>query len=452
MPSVARQFVAPAYLLMCLVLGGSAQGIWFNLLLQLVGVALIAWAAAAPADEPLSRKARQLLLIAMLGLVLVALQLIALPSTLWPHLGGRTQIADGFRILGIAAPPLTVSLAPYDSFATLAAVIPALAMLCAMVRLNAYRASWLALALLAATFAAVLLGALQVGSGSPETSPWYLYGFSNFGFAVGFFANANHMASLLVIALPFLAALLAAERGAGVQRRSAAVVLAAGGALVVIVGIVLNRSLAGYGLAIPVFAASLLIVIPGRSRARPWIAFGSAAVLIAAVTALALSPIGEQRLGTEGSVESRQEINATTARAIIDFLPLGSGLGTFKPVYKLYEDHDQIAGTIINHAHNDYAELALETGLPGIALIVILLAWWAVAVWRAWRSPDERPYARAASIASAALLVHSLVDFPLRTAALSSCFAMCLGLLVEQRAPRASEPSELWPTRHVVLD
>jgi hypothetical protein len=29
---------------------------------------------------------------------------------------------------------------------------------------------------------------------------------------------------------------------------------------------------------------------------------------------------------------------------------------------------------------------------------------------------------------------------------------MCLGLLAERRATRAAEPSELWPTRHVVLD
>ena len=41
-------------------------------------------------------------------------------------------------------------------------------------------------------------------SGSAN-SHWYLYQETNFGAAVGFFANANHMASLLVIALPFAA-------------------------------------------------------------------------------------------------------------------------------------------------------------------------------------------------------------------------------------------------------
>ncbi|HEX8841500.1 MAG TPA: O-antigen ligase family protein [Sphingomicrobium sp.] len=452
MASRARQAVGPAYLLLCLILGGSAQGIFFNLLLQLIGLAIIAWAAAAPADQQMSRPASLLFLLVIGALLLVALQLVPLPASLWSRLGARGAIADGYRVLGIPVPSLPVSLAPYATLATIVTVIPAVAMLCAILRLQAYRRSWLALALLAGTFAGILLGALQVASGDPQTSPWYLYGFSNFGFAVGFFANANHMAVLLVIALPFLAALLASARGGSVQRYSAAVALAAGAALVIVVGIALNRSLAGYGLAVPAVAASLLILLPARSPARLWIAIGSAVLLIAAVVALALSPIGERTLGTSSSVQSREAINATTARAIVDFLPLGSGLGTFKPVYKLYEDHDGIVATVINHAHNDYAELALEMGIPGIILMLLFLGWWTVTVWRAWRFADAGPYARAASIASAALLAHSLVDFPLRTAALSTCFAMCLGLLAERRTPPAAQPSELWPTRHVVLE
>jgi O-antigen ligase len=435
-------------LLLCLILGGSAQGIYFNLLLQLIGLAVIGWAASAQAEQQLVRPARQLLLLVVAALIVVGLQLIPLPASVWPQLGARAAIADGYRVLGIAVPSLPVSLVPYSSFSTIVTVIPALAMLCAIVRLQAYRRSWLAFALLAGAFAGILLGALQVASADPQISRWYLYGFSSFGYAVGFFANVNHMAILLVIALPFLAALLASARGGNVQRYSAAVALVAGATLVIAVGIALNRSLAGYGLAIPVFVASLLIILPGRSRARPWIAFGSAALLVVAIAALALSPVGERNLSTSSSVQSREAITKTTVRAITDFLPLGSGLGTFKPVYKLYEDHDRIEKTIINHAHNEYAELTLEMGLPGIVLILLFLAWWITAVVRAWRYADAGPYARAASIASAALLVHSLVDFPLRTAALSTCFAMCLGLLAERRTPK-NEASELWPTRHV---
>ena len=149
MPKAARQAVGPAYLLMCLILGGSAQGIFFNLLLQLVGLAIIAWAAAAPAEGPLLRSARQLLWLIIATLLIVALQLVPLSPSVWPNLGGRGAVAEGYPVLGTAIPSMPVSLAPFATFATVVTIIPALAMFCAIVRLKAYQYSWLALALLA---------------------------------------------------------------------------------------------------------------------------------------------------------------------------------------------------------------------------------------------------------------------------------------------------------------
>jgi O-antigen ligase len=121
-------------------------------------------------------------------------------------------------------------------------------------------------------------------------------------------------------------------------------------------------------------------------------------------------------------------------------------------VYRLYEDHERINVVEINHAHNDYAELILELGVAGIILIFAFLAWWVVSVWRVWSFGDFGPFAQAASIASGAVLVHSIVDFPLRTAAISAVFAMCLALLTERPKGRDADRPDLWPTRHVVLD
>ena len=97
------------------------------------------------------------------------------------------------------------------------------------------------------------------------------------------------------------------------------------------------------------------------------------------------------------------------------------------------------------------AELALELGIAGIALMLTFLCWWAVAVWRVWRSAEAGPFIRAASIASAAILAHSVVDFPLRTAAIASTFAMCIALLGDRRgAPPPVDATDLRPTRHFV--
>ena len=441
------------YLFACLVLGGSAQGIWQNMVLQLAGIAIIGWAAASRAEEPLVGPAKQLLLLAIVAIAVVALQMAPLPPAVWSGLGPRHNLVEGYRALGLALPALSLSMTPAASLDSLLGLIPPLAIFCSIVRLKAYRPSWLAIGLVAGTVAGILIGALQVASASSEQSPWYLYEETNVGTAVGFFANANHMATLLVVTLPFLAAIAASARRASMQRYSAVLALTIGAALLMLVGLALNGSLAGYGLALPVVAASALIILPSGSRLRLGAVALAGALLIAAVIGLEATSIGSSKLGSEAttSVQSREDILATTSRAMRDFLPFGSGLGSFRQVYQLYERPDQVTNTYVIHAHNDYAELALETGAAGILLMLLFLAWWAVAVWRVWRTAEAGPFARAASIASAAMLVHSLVDFPLRTAAMSACFAMCLALLADRRAPPPKEASDLRPARHAVI-
>ena len=451
MHSAVKTAVAPAYLLACLLLGGSAQGIWQNMLLQLAGVAIIAWAAAT-GDEPLPKAAQTLLLILVAGLIVIALQLIPLPASLWTT-GLRARVGEGYAILGQAIPPLPISLTPYAGLNTLLGIVPALAVFCAVLRLGAFRASWLAAALLAGTVVGITLGALQVVAPGPN-SPWYLYPQTNRGVAVGFFANANHMADLLVCALPFIAALASAGRSRNIQRYSALLVVLAAAALLIVVGIALNGSLAGYVLALPVIGASILIAAPPRRSLRTPVAILTGLALVAAVGAIASTSIGSSRIGQEasGSVQSREAILQTTAKAIADTMPFGSGLGSFVRVYPLYESADRVVPEYVINAHNDYAELVLELGLLGIVLIGAFLAWWMAAARAGWRTGGGGPYARAASIATAVVLVHSLVDFPLRTAAVSATFAMCLALLIDRRPSQRQDPADLRPTRHIVVN
>ena len=68
-----------------------------------------------------------------------------------------------------------------------------------------------------------------------------------------------------------------------------------------------------------------------------------------------------------------------------EHIALGSGVGSFQRVYRHFEDHSAVTRTFANHAHNDYLELALETGIPGILLLVLFFYWWgsrAVPIWR----------------------------------------------------------------------
>jgi len=105
---------------------------------------------------------------------------------------------------------------------------------------------------------------------------------------------------------------------------------------------------------------------------------------------------------------------------------------------------------MLNAAHH---RLPVEThevqSVLALILVLLFLAWWGSAVWRAWRTTEPGPFARAAAIASAAVLVHSLADFPLRTAAIAACFGMCMALLADGRAAPPKEKQALRRKRHV---
>ena len=312
-----RNLVAPVYLLACLILGGSAQGIWQNMLLQLAGLAIIAWAALAPGDEPFAPPTKQLLILFVAGMAVVALQMIPLPPAIWSHLGSRQVVAQGFRSLGLPLPFEPLSLDPAAGLTSLLALIPPVAIFCAMAGLRAYRAQWLAAALIAGAVAGIALGAVQVASPTAELSPWYLYQATNPGRAVGFFANANHMATLLVVTIPFLAATAAAAKSETKQRYSAILAVTVAIALLVVVGLALNGSIAGYGLALPVLAASALLLFPPASRWRKWIIVAAVLLVIGAVAALQTTPIGGGKIGEHAttSVQSRADAPLTAIRS-----------------------------------------------------------------------------------------------------------------------------------------
>ena len=71
----------------------------------------------------------------------------------------------------------------------------------------------------------VVLGVLQVTGGDGS---WYFYRITNLGVAVGAFANGNHFATLLLVAIPALAAVAATViRTGSKQQRTLAGALAA---------------------------------------------------------------------------------------------------------------------------------------------------------------------------------------------------------------------------------
>jgi O-antigen ligase len=98
------------------------------------------------------------------------------------------------------------------------------------------------------------------------------------------------------------------------------------------------------------------------------------------------------------------------------------GLGTWSTAYPAYALRDN--GLFANQAHNDWAQWAVEGGLPFLLLML----------WIAVRS--VRPALRSLwGIGVLAVFVHSLVDYPLQRPALAGFFFVFLAVMESAREP-----------------
>ncbi|HEX6409327.1 MAG TPA: O-antigen ligase family protein [Sphingomicrobium sp.] len=452
-PVVSRsaQAILPAFLLLCLLAGGSSRATWGNLALQALAPLVIAFAIATGATVDQNRNSKALLWLLGAWLVLILLQLVPLPPAIWSGLPGREVVAEGYRALGYALPWLPLAMAPYELLRSLGALLVPAAVLLMMLRVRQNEV-WIGVVIVIGALAGVTLGALQVGGGGPGQSPWYLYEITNVG-AVGFFANSNHMGSLLLAAFPFAVALVARTQMSRSGKGFAApmAILGAAGCLLIAVGVALNRSLAALALFVPVVFASILLLRQGSKHKR-WIAPLS---IVAAIVCLAILTGAGLRAelsgGDTSSFVTRTEMWSRTASLVADSFPFGTGVGSFPSVYVLTEDPRAIGLTYINHAHNDFLELILETGLAGLLLLCASLVWWLMTAFKVWLSPSSGQFSRAATIASGALILHGLVDYPMRTGALSAVMAACLGMMAIAQSQSRQEWSRFRTARHIKI-
>ena len=445
-----------AYLFLCLVLGGaSGAGLWANFALQLLAIPILFAAVAVRPDPPLGPSARRLQLLTALLVGVVLIQLVPLPPAVWTILPGRDHVREAFELIGQPLPWLPLSLAPERTLASALWILPAAAVMLGMLRLGV-RESWIGWTIVSATALSVLVGTLQISGG--HDSPWYFYEITNEGVTVGFFANANHMATLLVSTMPFLGALymIARRRGRTAQKLAGLWLIFGGLLAMLLVGLAINGSLAGIGLAVPVAAATALLML--RRRKMPVWALATVLLLGAASVSAVFSGRFDNNLISDeapGDVVSRHTTFTTSFEAVKDYFPFGTGIGTFRPVYRMYEDPERVTTTYINHVHSDWIEIVLETGLIGLALLLIFIVWWIRRTLVVWRAAEPDYLARAATIASAAIMAHSLVDYPLRTAAIGAIFAACCAIMASGRIGARRE-GRTWPAkrpaRHLAAD
>jgi O-antigen ligase len=352
----------------------------------------------------------------------------------WRTLPGRAEIAEGLRLAGAEPRFASFTLTPErTATALLALLIPAGVFLGAAACTHEQRRSLAALVVVAAGLS-LLLGLLQVAGG--ESSPLRFYPTTNKYASVGLFANRNHQAGLLLLALPLIAVWIddLLRRRA---RRLLTVALACAGLFgVVIIGVAVSYSRAGLLLTAPAVLGSLLLLWRGSTgSSRPSAAAaGVGFVCLASLLSVGLFALDRvlRRFGPDVAEDYRRNIWPYALDAADHYAPWGAGLGSFEQVYRSFEPVSLMGPSFVNHAHNEYLQVWLEAGWLGVGLVAALLIW---IVWRsalAWAQPQGgrgSRLARAASIGVGLLALHSIVDYPLRTPTIMVVFALlCAGL------------------------
>lgn len=421
--------------------GGGGYG-WPDAVVQLAALPLLAWALFKLTPSQLDRGGQWAIVLLCAILAWPPLQLVPLPPSLWSALPGRSEIASAYEAAGIILPWLPISLDPSATWSALLSLLPATAIFLAMLSLEQRSRRILILLMFIIILASVVLDLLQLIGG--DDSPLRFYEFTSLGRAVGFFANGNHNAAFLYCAIPFVAAwAIGLVRD---HRRNRALGLALLGLLIlmIILGITVTRSRAGMALLFVAGLSGLLLAWRherGQSGRR-LLHFAIGANLLALLLAFQWGFVGfMQRVEEQGIEDFRWPVAQVTSQAAIANLPFGSGFGTFVPVFEKFAPRTLLLdqNRYVNHAHNDWLELWLTGGVIAIVLAVGFLAWLAASIFRLWRrgEPEARvldlALAQAASIVIILLLVHSALDYPLRTAALSVLFAIACAYLVPRR-------------------
>lgn len=421
--------------------GGSRFDIPGLILLQplaiLIGAALI----VVPGDIRWRAVGTPLLLLAALAIVMIV-QLIPLPPSLWRALPGHDQLWQFAEAGGATESWRPLSLTPDQTLGSLIGLAIPAAGLIGFASLPEDRTHKLLPYLLIAAALSIVAGLGQL-VGGPQ-SGFYRYSVTNIGAAVGLFSNRNHQALFLAMTWPMLA-LWATRRGLDPQQKRLRRWIAGAGAVALIPMITATGSRAGLVLgAIGIFFAWRLIRLDGRrsgeaptrfpalARAAPVLIVLAVIVVGALAFSLSRAEAIQRLFSTNLAEESRLVYLPVLVRIAGDFLPFGTGFGSFDPVFRYYEPDALLAQTYLNHAHNDLVELLITGGLPALGILILFVLWAgrrAVGLRRRLPGSARERFAFLALAFMTLMLIASIVDYPLRTPIHALLFAFASGWL-----------------------
>lgn len=367
---------------------------------------------------------------------LVGLHLIPLPPGIWGSLPGREIITEIDKTAALGEVWRPLAMVPSGGWNAFYSLFVPLAVLLLGVQLSREERFQLLPVMMGLGLFSGFVGLLQVIS-DPQ-GPLYFYSVTNNGSAVGLFANRNHQAILLATLFPMLAVYACAGVRSEEQAKVRGYVALAGGAVLVPL-LLVTGSRAGLIVGLlGLLSAPLLYRKPANTAPKKrkgnkldlrWLLAGFAVVCLGGLTVIMSRAEAFKRIAAPDQTE---DLRFKSWPYVIDmaekYFPFGSGAGSFIEAFQIDEPYELLKPTYFNHAHNDWLEVYMLLGLPGLILLAIAVCAFAraaIAAFRAERAEGrDVPFARLGAVLLFILALGSIGDYPMRTPILACVFVL----------------------------
>jgi O-antigen ligase len=243
------------------------------------------------------------------------------------------------------------------------------------------------------------------------------------GSPFGPFVNRNHFAGFIGMLVPLGIGLSLVER-----TRSKKILF---GFMTVIMTVSLFFSLSRGGIMsfVAGFGLFSILVMQSKIQQKKILAIGLFFLALSSyLLYLGIDPIVDRFYQTDITKEERLIVWSASLTAIKDFWLTGSGLGTFLDLFPLYQPAD--IKSIYDHAHNDYLEVILETGVIGFIIMIIFIAILIRTIIKSNLQGRTGILLIAAVSSAFTMCMHSITDFNLHILSNALCFSMVLGMVI----------------------
>ena len=301
----------------------------------------------------------------------------------------------------------------------------------------------------------------------PPRGPLYLYRITNIGAGVGLFANRNHQAVVLastIVMIGWYAASLPPS-----SKRFMPKFFGSIATIFVLVPLILViGSRAGLLLMVPGLCLAFLFIYIGqrpiearhkdrnhrrRNRIHLLRRVSALAAILAIVgisglsVLLSRSAAYDRLFGANDLSALRFQLLPTIFNMIKEYMPWGSGFGSFEYVYKMYEPQELLNPSYLNQAHNDWLQYPLEGGWPAMFIAIIAIGWFAlrlIEMGKNWRALGHRNFRAIMCVAVIAfMLAASIVDYPLRVPSIMAIFVVLVCVFNDSVKPVPQRKNEV---------